>query len=295
MFEEDTTPRPPAPAGVGRTAIVILALVIAALAIGGYVWTSQQNQKLSQQIAALQDLAKTQAADLEVVQNRLHISSAELERLASTATDVQNKVSQNQTQLANTQKATQNLAQQQQVAANEIASVKQDTSSKLGDINGQITGVKGDVSSNHQQITATQAELEATKAQLKSAIGDLGVQSGLIATTRDQLDVLEKSGQRAYFEFKLTKTKQPVRIGSIELQLKKIDTKHERYTVDVYADDVKIEKKDKNLNEPVQFLVGSNHALNELVVYQMDKNTIVGYLSAPKFPAATAQVSGKKS
>ncbi|HEY7837301.1 MAG TPA: hypothetical protein VIC54_01760 [Terriglobales bacterium] len=296
MFEEDTSPPPPAPAGVGRTAIVILALVIAALAVGGYFWANQQNQKLAQQVAALQDQAKTQAADVHVLQDRLHISAAELARLSSTAADVQSKVSQTQAQLSSTQKQTLTLAQQQQAAASELASVKQDTGAKIGAITGQITGVQGAVSTNHQQITQTQADLEATKAQLKSAIGDLGVQSGLIATTRDQLDVLEKSGQRAFYEFKLTKTKQPVRVGPIELQLKKVDTKHERYTVDVYADDARIEKKDKTLNEPVQFLVGSNHALNEMVVYQLDKNTIVGYVSAPKYPAAAAQAAtGKKS
>lgn len=287
MFEEDTSPPPPppAPAGVGRTAIVILALVIAALAVGGYFWANQQNQKLAQQVAALQDQAKTQAADVQVLQDRLHISAAELARLSSTAADVQSKVSQTQAQLSSTQKQTLTLAQQQQAAATEIASVKQDTGAKIGAITGQITGVKGDVSSNKQDIAKTQADLAQTQAQLKSAVGDLGVQSGLIATTRGELDTLEKSGQRAYFEFKLGKTKQPVKVGNIQLQLKKVDRKHSKYTLEVYADDAKVEKKDKTLNEPVQFLLGSNHALNEIVVYQMDKNTITGYLSSPKYPA----------
>lgn len=283
MFEEDTSPRPVEKGG--RTAVVVLALVIAALAIGGYFWVNQLRQQLGQQVAALQDQTQKQAANIQVLQDRLHLSTAELDRLSSTASSVQHSVTQTQAQLASAQKQAAVLAQQQQQSASEIASVKQDTGSKLGAINGQITGVQGAVTNNKQDIAKTQADLDATKAQLKSAVGDLGVQSGLIATTRGQLDTLEKMGQRSFFEFKLTKTKQPVRVGPIQLQLKKVDLKHERYTVDVFADDAKVERKDKTLNEPVQFLLGSNHALTELVVYQMDKNTIIGYVSAPKYPA----------
>ncbi|MGH9479826.1 MAG: hypothetical protein ACRD1A_11390, partial [Terriglobales bacterium] len=223
------------------------------------------------------------------LQDRLHLSTAALDRLRATSSDVQQKVTRAQAQLATTQRQAQTLAQQQQQAASDLANAQQQTGQQLGAINGQITGVKGNVATNQKAIASTQAELEATQAQLKSTIGDLGVQSGLIATTHDQLTALEKRGQRAYFEFKLTKTKQPVRVGAIGLRVTKIDVKHARYTLEVYADDARVEKKDKTLNEPVQFYVGSGHALNELVVYQMDKHTLIGYLSAPKFPAAAPQ------
>lgn len=288
MFEEDTSPPPPPKPAVGKAAIVWLAVAIAAVAAGGSYWVNQSNHALVQQVTALQAQGSQQAAAIAALEKRLHLSDSELERLNSTAGDVQKRFAQTQAQLASTQRQTQTLAQQQQQAATQIASVQQDTATKLGAINGQITGVKGDVSTNKTSIEKTQADLDATKAQLKSAMGDLGVQSGLIATTRDQLDALERQGERSYFEFKLTKTKQPVRVGPIELQLKKVDTKHGRYTVDVFADDARIEKKDKTLNEPVQFLVGSKRALNELVVYQMAKNTIIGYVSAPKYAAAAA-------
>lgn len=288
MFEEDTSPRPASAPGLSKAIGVVLALAIVAVAAGGYFWVHGQNQALAQQVAALTAQSKTQAADLAVLQNRLHLSTSELERLSSTASDVQSRVSAAQSQLASTQRQAQALAQQQQQAATDLAAVKQETGSQLGAINGQITGVKGDVSTNQQAIAKTQADLQATQAQLKSTVGDLGVQSGLIATTRDQLDALEKSGQRSYFEFKLTKTKQPVRVGAISLLLKKIDAKHEKYTLEVYADDKVVEKKDRTLNEPVQFLVGSSHVLNELVVYQIDKNMLTGYLSAPKYPAQAA-------
>jgi chromosome segregation ATPase len=293
MFEEDTSPPKPPKPGLSVAAGVILAFAIAAVA-GGVYWLYTQLQATSQQVAELQATTRSQAASLKVLGERLHLSAAELARLSSTASQVQQKVSQTQQQLASTQQQTQTLAQQQAQAANDIAAVKQQTGTQFGAINGQITGVKGDVKTTQKEVAETRAELEATKAQLKSTIGDLGVQSGLIATTAKQLKVLEQEGARAYFEFQLAKTKKPVRIGTsaIWLQVKKIDRKHEKYTIDVYADDTKVEKKDKTLNEPVQFLVGSDHALNELVVYQIDKKTITGYLSAPKYPNAIATKGG---
>lgn len=296
MFEEDTSPRAraalePKP-GLSKAFGIVLALVLAALAVGGFYWVRQQNQALTQQLADLQQKSDAQAGEIRGLSSKLHVSSAELERLSSVAGDVQHRVSQTAAQLASTQRQTATLAQQQEQTVSDLATVKQDTGSKLGAINGQISGVKGDVNTNQKAIASTQAELEATKAQLKSTIGDLGVQSGLIATTRGELDALEKSGARAYYEFKLTKSKTPTRVGAVSLLLKKVDPKHERYTLEVYADDAKVEKKDKTLNEPVQFLVGSNHALNELVVYQMDKNTVTGYVSAPKYPGTQAPTGG---
>ena len=293
MFEEDTSPPPPPKPGLSVAAGVILALAIAAVA-GGLYWVYTQYQATVQQVAALQATTKSQAESIRVLGERLHLSAAELARLSSTTNQVRQTVSQTQQQLASTQQQTLTLAQQQAQAANDIATVKQQTGTQFGAINGQITGVKGDVKTTRKEVAQTRAELEATKAQLKSTIGDLGVQSGLIATTSKQLRVLEQEGARAYFEFQLAKTKKPVRVGNsaVWLQVKKIDRKHEKYTVDVYCDDTKVEKKDKTLNEPVQFLVGSDHALNELVVYQIAKKTITGYLSAPKYPNAIAGKGG---
>ena len=82
--------------------------------------------------------------------------------------------------------------------------------------------------------------------------GDLGVQSGLVATNGSELAALKRLGERNYFEFKLGKTKQPQRVGDITLLLKKADPKKNKYTVDVMADDKLTVKQDKSINEPVE-------------------------------------------
>jgi hypothetical protein len=118
--------------------------------------------------------------------------------------------------------------------------------------------------------------------------GDMGVQSGLIATNHSELEILKHKGDRNYYEFTLHKGKREP-VSTVGLELRKADTKHSRFTLNVYADDKKIEKKDRGLNEPVQFYTGKDNYLYELVVNNIGKDQVQGYISTPK--AAPAPVS----
>lgn len=292
MFQEDTTPTPPAKPAFPRAAGIVLTAVVVLLAVGGYAAVSsrlnQSDAAQSQRIAALEQQVKEQAGTVAVLQDRLHLSDSELAQLRSAAADAQSRLNQAQTAF---QKQASDLAAAEQRTATDLASVKQDTGQQLGAINGSITGVKGDVSQTRTDLAKTQSDLEATQASLKTAIGDLGVQSGLIATTRTDLDALERRGERTITEFKLDKTKEPQRVGPVELKLDSVDVKHGKYSVDVIADDARITKKDKTLDEPVQFYTNAgrtSRALNEMVVYQINKNEIIGYISSPKYADTAA-------
>lgn len=171
----------------------------------------------------------------------------------------------------------------------EQAKVQQQVSSEISDVkqtaqaaNAKIADVSTDVGGVKTQVTNTQAELQKTIADLKSTRGDLGVQSGLIATNASELQALRRLGERNYFEFKLGKTKAPQRVGDITLMLRKTDPKKNKFTVDVMADDKLTEKKDKNVNEPVQFYTSKAKQPYELVINQVQKDMIVGYLTTPK-------------
>jgi hypothetical protein len=116
--------------------------------------------------------------------------------------------------------------------------------------------------------------------------------ASLIARNRDELEVLKHKGDRNYYEFTLVRgQKKPV--GTVSLELKKADAKRSKFTLVVYSDDKEYEKKDRNLNEPLQFYSGKEPQLFEIVVNSVSaKNTITGYLSTPKsapVPAATGQ------
>src|SRR5262249_45833105 len=173
-------------------------------------------------------------------------------------------------------------AKAQQRVNSELSLVKTDAAAakpKIADVNTDLTGVKS-------KVSQTDADLQKTKAELKSTIGDLGVQSGLIATNAGELAALKRLGERNYFEFKLGKTKDRQRVGDVTLLLEKTDPKKNKYTVEVMADDKLTEKKDKNVNEPVQFYTAKAKQPYELVVNSVGKDLIVGYLATPKEQAA---------
>ena len=85
-----------------------------------------------------------------------------------------------------------------------------------------------------------------------------------------------------FSEFTLAKGKTPQKVGDVSILLKKSDAKSNRYTIDLIADDKRVEKKDKTVNEPVQFLLSKATQPYELVVNDVKKDSIKGYLAAPK-------------
>jgi len=214
---------------------------------------------------------ETLKEELENTRNQARTLSSEAKAEASAHAE----------QLAKQIQAEQAKVQQQ--ISNEITGVKKEGEQNAANLNAKLTDVSTDVGGVKTQVASTQADLQKTIAQLKSVQGDLGVTSGLVATNGQELQALKRLGERNYFEFKLGKTKEPQRVGDITLLLKKSDPKKNKYSVEVMADDKRTTKDDKNINEPVQFYTSKGgHIPYELVVNQVQKNLIVGYLATPK-------------
>lgn len=170
-------------------------------------------------------------------------------------------------------------AQGKQIAER-ISEIADDTSTKIEQVNNNVDNVKVEVASNRQ-------ELDGVVSEFKQVHGDLGVMSGRIATNADELNVLRKLGEREYFEFDIPKSKVPTRVGEVQLALRNTAHKDNRFAVDIYADDKRIEKKYKTVNEPIQFYIGGRGGQPyEVVVNQVKKDRIVGYLSTPKVEMA---------
>jgi hypothetical protein len=177
-------------------------------------------------------------------------------------------------------------AKVQQQVSSEISDAKQAATQQSAQVAAKVADVATDVGSVRTEVTKTQSDLQKTINDLKSAQGDLGVQSGLIATNHTELDALRMKGERNYTDIKLGKTKQPVRFADITIKLINVNPKKNKYSVDVVADDKLTEKKDRNINEPVQFYTAKGgHIPYELVINQVGKDQIVGYLSTPKVEA----------
>ena len=164
----------------------------------------------------------------------------------------------------------------------EVSAVKTEASAATA----KIESVNSDVGSVKTDLSKTKADTEKLIADMKTARGDLGLQSGLIATNGKELQALRELGERNYTEFKLTvanrKDKGPHKFGDVSILLKSADPKHNKYTIELTADDKTVEKKDRNINEPVQFMLSRSRQPYELVVNDIKKDFIAGYVSAPK-------------
>lgn len=131
-------------------------------------------------------------------------------------------------------------------------------------------------------VQNTKSQLDQTIANLKKASGDIDNHTSLIATNGKELQALRELGERNYSEFTLTKSKKPQKVGDVMVEVKKVDVRHNRFTIVITADDKQVEKKDRTLNEPIQFYTLKARQPDEIVVNQLKKDTIVGYLAAPK-------------
>ncbi len=173
------------------------------------------------------------------------------------------------------------LDREQKAVAAKLAAAQSRQGKQIAAVSGEVSGVKTDVGAAKTDIQKTQSDLAATNAKLERTIGDLGVQSGLIAHTAAELEALKRKGDRNYYDFTLYKgARTPV--STISLQLKKVNPKKSRFTLNVMADDRTIEKKDRTIGEPLQFYTGRDRMLYEVVVFTAAKNTITGYLATPK-------------
>jgi hypothetical protein len=149
-------------------------------------------------------------------------------------------------------------------------------------VSSAVTDVKTDVGGVKTDVAKTQSDLAETNTQLTSMRGDVNGHSSLIARNGAELEILKHKGDRNYYAFTLVRG-QKQQVGTVSLELKKADSKKSLYTVAVYSDDKQYEKKDKSLNEPLQFYSGKEPMLFEIVVNSVSaKNTVTGYLSSPK-------------
>jgi hypothetical protein len=266
----DETPRSYSGALLAAIAIALLA------GVGGLIWNWSQSGTIANQqkeIDAANEQIKTQASELRETKAHLNVATEELgQSLGLTQKQMDAKAQEIITR-----------QEREEATAQRLASAQSQTAKAVSGLSSDVSGVKTDVGGVKTDLGKTQTDLATTISQLTSMRGDLSDHSSLIARNHDELELLKHKGDRNYYEFTLTKgDKKPV--GTVSLELKKADSKKSRFTLVVYSDDREYEKRDRNLNEPLQFYSGKSPMLFEIVVNSVGgKNqTISGYLTTPK-------------
>ena len=266
MTEIDDAPRTYSGALLAAIAIALLA------AVGSLVWCFTLGSRLSNAQAELAD-AKQQntqlAADLRETDARLKVATEELGK----------SLGLTQKQL---DERAQEIIQREQADSARLQSAEQQTAQQVNAVQGDLTNVKSDVGGVKTDLTKTQGDLATTISQLQAVRGDLTNTNSVIARNHDELVLLEHKGDRNFYEFSLDRgQRKPV--GTVSLELKRTDQKRNKFTLDIYSDDKVYEKKDRNVNEPLQFYSGKEPALFEIVVNNINSShEISGYLSTPK-------------
>ncbi len=252
----------------------LLGVVAAALllGVGALVWSYTLSTRLGRQETALtqakEDNAKL-AADLRETNARLKVTSQELgQSLGLTQKQLEQR--------------SQDILRREQADSARLESAQRAANQQITAVSSAVSDVKTDVGGVKTDVAKTQTDLAQAVSQLQSMKGDLSDHTSLIARNRDELEVLKHKGDRNYYEFTLVKgQRKPV--GTVSLELKKADAKKSRFTLTIFSDDKNYEKKDRNLNEPLQFYSGKEPTLYEIVVNNVSaKNTVTGYLSTPK-------------
>src|ERR1700758_467641 len=269
-------------AGTPRWIAVLFGVLILAVIVLAYMGHSAQAQ-LQADLAKAQDQNKLLSAQLDQANSRLADLKGNIEV-------TQQKVGMPQAELAKARSRAEAIRNDQitsdQKLATQLSQVQKESEEKIGAVATEVGGAKKD-------IEATRTDLEATKTKLDRATGDMGVMSGLIARNHDDVEELKRRGDRNYFEFTIQRAKTPQHVGPVSIALNKTDAKRSKYTITVLADDKSIEKKDRTAGEPVQFYVKGTGRTSpfEIVVFDVNKNTIPGYLSPPKTVGAATAAS----
>jgi hypothetical protein len=259
--------------GTPRWIAVLFGLLVAGLGLIAYAGHSVQT-RVEQELSKNEEQNKILTAQLEQANTRIADLKGQLEVTSQ-------KIGMTQAELAQARSRAESIRKEQVVSdqklTDEISANQKATDEKIGAVSTDVTGAKKD-------IADTKTDLEATKTKLDRAAGDMGVMSGLIAKNHDDLEELRRRGDRNYYEFTIQKQKTPQRVGPVQISLNKADQKKSKYTITVLADDKSIEKKDKTSGEPVQFYMKGSARLTpyEIVVFDVGKNQITGYLSTPK-------------
>ena len=275
---------PPPPPSSGGWKIPALFVVVLAL-VAGNVYLYMQLDRVKKDQTKSNDVTQSRLDKLEESSsattrtNRRSVDDLrdQLERARRHASMLAGEAKQEALKKVEETRAQLEAAQQQasQQLKSDISQVKDAADSKISQVGTEVTSVKSDVA-------ATRSELEKTVAELKRASGELDGHSVLIATNAKELTALRALGERNFVEFTVRKSKQAQKVGDVMILLKNADPKKNRYTIELTADDKTVEKKDRGVNEPLQFMMSKARQPYELVVNDVKKDTIAGYLSVPK-------------
>jgi hypothetical protein len=276
---EVVTEESAAPRWIG---IAVVALALVSFAGLGFGWAASNHAKaLEQTMGAQQRKQQEFKQDEQMLGQRVakaEETNAQLQGEFSVVTD---RVRLTKTELTR--------AHAQAIA------IKADDAKQLADLQNNVSGQLAtkasvdDVTKLGIDVTGVKTDLETTDNNLTITKGEFGT---LIAKNHDEVEELRRMGDRDYYEFTIDKKDQRKKVGDTIVELRGVNARKNLYTVSMFVDDSRYDKKNRSANEPIYFFTHGSRAPLEFVVNQIGKDKITGYLSVPKTAAARMQTPG---
>ena len=251
--------------------IAVVGLAILSVAGVGLAWNAGGHAHDAEQALAAQ--AKTFQAAEDGITQRMTAAERTNAELQSEVNLVGDKLKLTEDQLA--------------TARNQVKQSRADYTKKLNDVQSTLATKANadDVKALGTDVNGVKIDLDTTKGSIQQLRGEHGE---LIARNHEELEQLKRMGERDYYEFTLTAKGQKEHVGQTMIEFRSASAKKHQYTIAMYVDDTRLEKKNRAVNEPIYFYAGGSRQPMELVVNQVTDKKIAGYLSAPKAIAASA-------
>lgn len=274
--------------------LVVSAIVLLAIAVVAFAYGYHQ-QSLVHQLTAQ---ASTSNAEMNTLQAQVSTLTAKLNQLTTTQTtptsDASAATPASDTSSVVSAQSPEPSSPAASASAKRTHTKRPAAKRKAAPVDSKYNKLQAQLDDQEKQLKATQDAIEKNRSDLESSLNstrdDL---NGSIAKTHEELVALEKRGERAYFEFDLSKSKQFQRIGPLTLSLRKADTKHKSYDLAMIVDDNELNKKKVNLYEPIWIHTENEAQPVQIVVNKIDKNFVHGYVSAPRYkPSELAASQG---
>jgi hypothetical protein len=267
-MNENEHKKSPAPSGTNRwLAAALVAVIVAAGLAFGYGF---RQQILVGHLTAQQSMAN---ATIKEMQGQVDTLTAKLNEVSA---------AQQAQQAAAAAAAAQPKTPAAHATGAKATASKRTTaeSKRLKELQARIDEQQKQLKDTQDQVAKNRADLEGNLSSTRDEL------NGSIAKTHEELVALAKRGERSYFEFDLTKSKQFQRVGPLTLALRKTDTKHKSYNLEMVVDDNRLSKKNVNLYEPIWIHSENDSQPVQVVVNRVEKDTVHGYVSAPKYKAS---------
>ncbi len=211
---------------------------------------SKQLDSLQQRLAQTEKTNTDLKDEFSVVTKRLRITQGELKKAREEAQQIRED--------ENKQLATMDTEVKSQLATKA-------STDDVKAVSGEVSGVRTD--------------LDTTKKDLQMARSEMGT---LIAKNHDDIETLRRLGERDYIEFTVAEKNKPQNVGTVTIELRNTNPKKNQYSLALVVDDKRTEKRNRTVNEPIFFYTHGAKQPMELVINQVEKNKVVGYLSVPK-------------